>query len=111
MSWVTPNTRLAQNFAEAVPTCGSLLPTQINAEGVFRYASVPWFTTALQLLANSGVHGVAVDVWVSASSESSNNRRGHTSSCTYVWLGWAAAVRMPAAAIACGFRQRAIIGT
>jgi hypothetical protein len=33
---------------------------------VFRYASAPWFTTALQLLANSGVRGVAVDVWVRA---------------------------------------------
>jgi hypothetical protein len=31
---------------------------------VFRYATAPWFTAALQLLAASGVHGVAVDVWV-----------------------------------------------
>ena len=38
---------------------------QVNAEGVFRYCSVPWFSQALHLLAASGVHGVAVDVWVS----------------------------------------------
>jgi hypothetical protein len=38
---------------------------QVNAEGVFRYAYVPWFAQALQVLALSGVHGVAVDVWVS----------------------------------------------
>lgn len=40
-------------------------PAQVNAEGVFRYAYVPWFAQALQVLALSGVHGVAVDVWVS----------------------------------------------
>jgi hypothetical protein len=39
---------------------------QVNAEGVFRYAYIPWFAQALQVLALSGVHGVAVDVWVSA---------------------------------------------
>jgi hypothetical protein len=44
-------------------------PRQINADGVFRYASAPWFAAALQLLANSGVHGVAVDVWVRAARE------------------------------------------
>jgi hypothetical protein len=38
---------------------------QVNAEGVFRYAYIPWFAQALQVLALSGVHGVAVDVWVS----------------------------------------------
>jgi hypothetical protein len=43
-----------------------LLLLQVNAEGVFRYASVPWFAQALRVLALSGVHGVAVDVWVSA---------------------------------------------
>jgi hypothetical protein len=61
---------------------------QINCEGVFRYASVPWFAAALQLLANSGVHGVAVDVWVggpraegsSGSSSSSNSSNSSSSS-------------------------------
>jgi len=38
---------------------------QVNADGVFRYAYIPWFAQALQVLALSGVHGVAVDVWVS----------------------------------------------
>jgi hypothetical protein len=41
-----------------------LLVLQVNAEGVFRYAGIPWFSQALQLLTASGVHGVAVDVWV-----------------------------------------------
>lgn len=44
-----------------------LLHVKVNAEGVFRYAYVPWFAQALQVLALSGVHGVAVDVWVSNS--------------------------------------------
>ena len=37
---------------------------QVNADGVFRYATTPWFTQALHLLAASGVYGVAVDAWV-----------------------------------------------
>lgn len=41
---------------------------QVNADGVFRYAYIPWFAQALQVLALSGVHGVAVDIWVSCSS-------------------------------------------
>jgi hypothetical protein len=36
---------------------------------VFKYAFVPWFAQALQVLALSGVHGVAVDVWVSSCAE------------------------------------------
>ena len=43
---------------------GQLTLVQVNADGVFRYAASPWFSQALRLLANSGVHGVAVDVWV-----------------------------------------------
>lgn len=39
---------------------------QVNSDGVFRYAYVPWFSQALQVLSLSGVHGVAVDVWVSS---------------------------------------------
>lgn len=42
-----------------------LCRVQVNADGVFRYAYIPWFAQALQVLALSGVHGVAVDVWVS----------------------------------------------
>jgi hypothetical protein len=34
----------------------------VNAEGMFKAA--PWLLQALQLLAASGVHGVAMDVWV-----------------------------------------------
>lgn len=50
-------------FSQPPPLPPVLL--QVNAEGVFRYAYVPWFAQALQVLALSGVHGVAVDVWVS----------------------------------------------
>jgi hypothetical protein len=45
-------------------------PPQINRDGVFRYATSPWFLRALNLLAQSGVYGVAVDVWVSTGSGS-----------------------------------------
>ena len=38
---------------------------QVNADGMFRYASSKWFHVALQQLAATGIHGVAVDVWVS----------------------------------------------
>ena len=37
---------------------------QVNSEGMFRYASSKWFTQALKTLVGSGVHGIAVDVWV-----------------------------------------------
>lgn len=40
--------------------------TQVNADGVFRYASSRWFLQSLQTLAATGIRGVAVDVWVSA---------------------------------------------
>ena len=36
----------------------------VSAECVFSYAAVPWFTQALSVLAASGVHSVAFDVWV-----------------------------------------------
>ena len=35
----------------------------INSDGVFRYAASRWFLPALQQLKESGIHGVAVDVW------------------------------------------------
>ena len=37
---------------------------QVTQDGVFRYAASAWFHQALATLSNSGVHGVAVDVWV-----------------------------------------------
>ncbi|KAF6248347.1 glycoside hydrolase superfamily [Scenedesmus sp. NREL 46B-D3] len=50
--------------AEAIPVYVMLPLDTVNAEGVFRYAYIPWFAQALHVLALSGVHGVAVDVWV-----------------------------------------------
>ena len=47
------------------PGPGALLP-QVNGEGVFRYANSKWFIQALQTLAATGIHGVAVDIWVRA---------------------------------------------
>ncbi len=41
-----------------------LVPRQVNADGVFRYAQSKWFSAALQRLASTGIRGVAVDVWV-----------------------------------------------
>lgn len=35
----------------------------VNCEGVFKYSLAQWFLQSLQLLAATGVHGVAVDVW------------------------------------------------
>jgi hypothetical protein len=45
-------------------TCGM----QVNADGVFRYASSRWFLQSLQTLAATGIRGVAIDVWVSGLS-------------------------------------------
>ena len=39
---------------------------QVTLDGFFRYAAAAWFHQALATLANSGVRGVAVDVWVRA---------------------------------------------
>ncbi|KAI8474102.1 MAG: glycoside hydrolase superfamily [Monoraphidium minutum] len=55
---------------EGVPVFVMLPLDTVNADGVFRYAAAPWFSRALQDLANSGVHGVAVDVWWSATERS-----------------------------------------
>ncbi len=44
----------------------ALSSLQVNSESVFKAGSAKWFKSALQVLAASGVHGVAVDVWVSA---------------------------------------------
>lgn len=45
---------------------------QVNRQGSFQYATTSWFARALGLLQASGVEGVAVDVWVSASSFCNN---------------------------------------
>lgn len=53
-------------------TCGEssvpvyvMLPLDtVNAEGVFRYGTASWFVDGLKELKKSGIHGVAVDVWV-----------------------------------------------
>lgn len=52
--------------ASAHPTAS----LQVNADGVFRYASSKWFSAALQRLAATGIRGVAVDVWVSLAASS-----------------------------------------
>ena len=49
---------------EDVPVFVMLPLDTINADGVFRYASSKWFNAALQDLKDTGIHGVAVDVWV-----------------------------------------------
>lgn len=48
----------------SVPVYVMLPLDTVNADGVFRYASAQWFLSALRELKNSGIHGVAVDVWV-----------------------------------------------
>lgn len=45
-------------------------PSQVNSDGIFKYAGSPWFSQSLYLLASSGAYGVAVDVWVSRSRPS-----------------------------------------
>uniref|UniRef100_A0A6T5U2K4 Beta-amylase n=1 Tax=Chlamydomonas chlamydogama TaxID=225041 RepID=A0A6T5U2K4_9CHLO len=49
--------------ANGIPVFVMLPLDTVNKYGVFRYATAPWFTQALQLLAASGTYGVAVDVW------------------------------------------------
>eukprot|EP00775_Hariotina_reticulata_P007368 gene7368-7578_t len=65
--------------AESIPVYVMLPLDTVNADGVFRYAYIPWFAQALQVLALSGVHGVAVDVWWCAVERSP----GH-----YSWTGY-----------------------
>ena len=38
---------------------------QVSSNGQFRYANSKWFASALERLKVSGVHGMAIDVWVS----------------------------------------------
>ena len=51
---------------DSVPVFVMLPLDTINADGVFKYATSRWFLAGLQQLKESGIHGVAVDVWVSA---------------------------------------------
>lgn len=51
-------------YGRSVPVYVMLPLDTVNADGVFRYASAQWFLSALRELKNSGIHGVAVDVWV-----------------------------------------------
>jgi hypothetical protein len=46
-----------------VPVFVMLPLDTVNADGVFKYAASRWFTAALLQLKESGIHGVAVDVW------------------------------------------------
>jgi len=43
---------------------------QVSSDGQFRYANSRWFAAALERLEKSGVHGMAVDVWVGAVPQS-----------------------------------------
>ena len=47
----------------SVPVYVMLPLDTINADGVFRYATAQWFLSALRELKDSGIYGVAVDVW------------------------------------------------
>ncbi|KAG7674349.1 hypothetical protein Ndes2526B_g05075 [Nannochloris sp. 'desiccata'] len=49
--------------ADNVPVFVMLPLDTVNADGVFKYAASRWFIAALQQLQDSGIHGVAVDVW------------------------------------------------
>lgn len=51
----------------------------VNNDGVFRFAAVPWFSQALQLLVASGTYGVALDVWWGAVEKEPRQ---------YVWSGY-----------------------
>lgn len=52
-----------QDFTGSVPVYVMLPLDTVNADGVYRYASAQWFSSALCDLKQRGIHGVAVDVW------------------------------------------------
>lgn len=56
--------KASTSAADSVPVYVMLPLDTVNADGVFRYASSRWFNAALQQLKDTGIHGVAVDVWV-----------------------------------------------
>ena len=60
----TATTNSANQTADSVPVFVMLPLDTVNADGVFKYAASRWFLAALQQLKESGIHGVAVDVWV-----------------------------------------------
>ncbi|KAG2493073.1 hypothetical protein HYH03_008736 [Edaphochlamys debaryana] len=62
------------------PAVYVMLPLDtVNADGVFRYAGSQWFSSALQLLVSTGVHGVACDFWWGAIEKSPGQ---------YNWAGY-----------------------
>lgn len=67
----------------SVPVMVMLPLDTVNADGVFRYASSKWFLPAIRQLAATGIHGVAVDVWVSGSRGGS----GWTCMGIFCWPG------------------------
>jgi len=52
-----------EDVAASVPVYVMLPLDTVNADGIFRYASANWFSSALKELKQRGIHGVAVDVW------------------------------------------------
>lgn len=54
------------SVVDSIPVFVMLPLDTINADGVFKYASSRWFLAGMQQLKDSGIHGVAVDVWVSS---------------------------------------------
>lgn len=54
---------VGKRVRQDVPVFVMLPLDTINAEGVFRYSTSRWFITALESLRDSGIYGVAVDVW------------------------------------------------
>eukprot|EP00798_Chlamydomonas_sp_ICE-L_P001537 gene1537-32915_t len=55
--------QFSRKTSRSIPVFVMLPLDTVNADGVFRYASASWFSQALQVLAASGVNGVAVDAW------------------------------------------------
>lgn len=53
----------APSVVDSIPVFVMLPLDTINADGVFKYASSRWFLAGMQQLKDSGIHGVAVDVW------------------------------------------------
>ncbi len=87
---------------------------QVNAEGFFRYAGTGWFSQALQMLVSSGVHGVAMDFWVSSGNLGYKEaqvyglapRRQHLSYCCCVAASqWGAVEKSPGQYNWAGYKQ------
>ena len=52
-----------EDATASVPVYVMLPLDTVNADGIFRYSSAQWFSSALSELKQRGIHGVAVDVW------------------------------------------------